>query len=248
MALGPLLDRMTFWNMPWFVKSYELPVYHVSLQHEGVEVWHVPGKETGPTVLFCHGNAGNLRFPNVRRERFMAIHRSGANLWAFDYSGYGMSSGSPTEETVYANARAVHELARKHHHQDRPFTIFGRSLGGAVATYLATEVQDPDLLILESTFTKVADVAACWSNMGLAEQMTYSFDSLRRIQSLSAPLKMIHGTSDRIVPFKLGKKLFEHCPSPKEFLEVTGAGHNNLQQKAAGAYENALSRWLFTEA
>jgi pimeloyl-ACP methyl ester carboxylesterase len=242
--LGRVLDRGTFWNIPAFIKSYEMPVPCHTLTLEGLEVWHVPGRGDGPTVLFCHGNAGHLRFPNVRRDRFLALHEAGANLWAFDYRGYGHSFGQPTEKGVYADARAVHALVREQHDESRPFVLFGRSLGGAVATYLATEVQCPDSLILESTFTSVRDVVASWTRPKIAEFMSYRFDSLARIPKLECPLYMIHGTHDRIVPYALGKQLWAACPVGSEFVSVWQAGHNNLQQAAGGLYEEKLGRWL----
>jgi uncharacterized protein len=242
--IGPILDRLTFWNMPAFVKSYELPVPHHSFVHEGVEVWHVPGNDGGPTVVFCHGNAGNLRFPNVRRDRFLAIHQTGAHLWAFDYRGYGQSKGRPTESGVYEDAVAVHSLARSHHTEGTPFVLFGRSLGGAVATYLATQVETPDSLILESTFTSVPDVCARWTNRRMADLMSYAFNSQERIAQLQCPLYMIHGTADRIVDHSLGEALFNSCPTEKEFISIPGAGHNDLQAASCGVYEETLRRWL----
>lgn len=242
--IGRLLDRLTFWNIPAFIKSYEMPVPCHAFFHQGLEVWHVPGAEDGPTVLFCHGNAGHLRFPNVRRDRFLALHQAGANLWAFDYSGYGRSAGYPTEQKVYEDARAVHTLAREHHASGRPFVLFGRSLGGAVAMYLATEVHCPDSMILESTFTSVRDVVTCWAHPWVARLMTYRFDSLQRVANLRCPLFMIHGTADRIVPYALGRRLWEAAPKGREFVSVPDAGHNNLQQTAGGLYEKALQRWL----
>jgi uncharacterized protein len=244
MVLGKIMDRLTFWNIPAFIKSYELPVPFHKISCRGLEVWHVPGREDGPTVMFCHGNAGHLRFPNVRRDRFLALHEAGANLWAFDYSGYGCSEGYPTEQRVYEDARAVHTLVREHHDESRPFVLFGRSLGGAVAMYLATEVQSPDSMLLESTFTSVRDVVISWTNPGMADLMSYRFDSHERISRLRCPLYMIHGTHDRIVPYSLGKRLFEASSTGREFITVEGAGHNNLQQVAAGLYEETLSRWL----
>lgn len=210
----------------------------------GVEVWYVPGQPEGPTVLFCHGNAGNLRFPTARRDRFLALNQAGANLWAFDYSGYGYSEGSPSEQQAYADARAVHELARYYHDANRPFVLYGRSLGGAVATYLATQVQTPDALMLESTFSSAPDVCASWSHRWVADLMTYRFDSLSRIGSLQCPLYAIHGDADRVVDHDLGARLFEACPLGREFATIAGAGHNNLQYAAAGRYEEILARWL----
>ena len=122
--------------------------------------------------------------------------------------------------------------------------LFGRSLGGAVATYLAAEVASPDLLILESTFTSAPDVCRSWTGNKLAEAMSHHFNSLERFNRITCPVKMIHGTSDRIVPYQLGRRLYESCPTQKEFVSVVGAGHNNLQQKANGLYEATLRRWI----
>lgn len=244
MLLSAILDRLCFWNLPGFIKSYELPVAHRSFVHAGLEVWQIPGSEDGPTVLFCHGNAGNLRFPKARGDRFMALHQARANLWVFDYRGYGYSSGKPTEMGLYEDAKAIHALVREQHRPDRPFVLFGRSLGGAVASFLATEVQMPDAMILESTFTSAPDVCAKWAGRYLADAMTYQFSNLSRIPKVSCPLYMIHGTADLTVRHDLGEKLFAACPSAREFVSVKGAGHNNLQSKAQGLYEEKLTGWL----
>lgn len=244
MTVGRIMDRASFWNLPSFVKNYELPVPYESMMIGGIETWFIPGRKDGPTVMFCHGNAGNLRFPHARRDRFLALHQAGANLWAFDYRGYGYSLGRPTEEGVYEDARAVHSAARASHTPGRPFVLFGRSLGGAVASYLATEVQTPDALILESTFSSAPDVCATWSGRALAELMSYRFDSFTRLESLQCPLYSIHGNNDWVVNYSLGSRLFENCPTGQEFVTIEGAGHNNLQRVAAGRYEATLDRWL----
>lgn len=245
--IGRLLDRMTFWNMPAVIQSFVLPVPYHSYEVDGLEVWFIPGSEDGPTVLYCHGNAGNLRFPTVRRDRFLTIHKSGANLWVFDYRGFGRSRGRPTELGLYEDAHRVHNLARSHHPEGRPFVLYGRSLGGAVATYLATEICSPELLILESTFTSVPSVCASLTHPSVAALMSYQFNSLERFARLTCPLKMIHGTADRIVSFRLGRELYQRCPTAKEFLAVEGAGHNNIQAVSGGLYESTLARWLSFE-
>ena len=242
--IGNLLDRLVFWNMPSFLKSYVLPIPHRIIVHHGIEVWFIPGKIDGPTVLFCHGNAGNLRFPKARRNRFLALHNAGANLWVFDYRGYGHSHGAPSEEGAYRDAKMVHSLAREHHNKDLPFVLFGRSLGGAVATYLATEVQTPDFMILESTFTSAPEVCANWTHDKLSSFMSYGFNNRERIKQLQCPLYMIHGTKDWIVKYKFGQQVFQACPQGREFVTIPGAGHNNLQEIAGDLYEETLSRWL----
>jgi fermentation-respiration switch protein FrsA (DUF1100 family) len=244
LPIGPILDRLCFWNMPGWLKSYRLAIPHRSFQHQGLEIWQIPHSEDVPTVLFCHGNAGNLRFPNARRDRILALHQAGVNLWAFDYRGYGYSQGHPTERGLYEDVEAVYSLVLEHHKPQQPLVVFGRSLGGAVATYLATELKTPNLLILESTFTSAPEVCASRLGKRLAGFMDYRFASIDRIARLACPCKMIHGTADRIVPYALGRELYQHCPTEKEFVSVVGAGHNNLQRKSEGLYEETLRRWL----
>lgn len=239
------MDRCVFWALPGWVKAYRPAFPLHSFFYRGMEVWYIPGQPDGPTVMFCHGNSGNLRFPRARGERFRVLHQTGAHLWAFDYRGYGLSGGKPSERSVFEDAEAVHGLARHYHPEGQPFVLFGRSLGGAVATYLATEVQQPDLMILESTFTSVADVCASYTNRPLAGLMSYSFDSASRMPRLRCPLRMLHGTSDQVVPYRLGLQLYGlYTGKDKEFLSVAGAGHNDLQEKAGPAYAHTMSRWL----
>lgn len=242
--LGRLTDRSVFWALPGWVSAYSLPIPHHSFRYRGMEVWYIPGADDGPTVLYCHGNSGNLRFPKARRDRFLALQQTGAHLWVFDYRGYGRSAGRPTESNVFEDALAVHGLARRFHPQGRPFVLFGRSLGGAVAIYLAAEVQEPDMLLLESTFSSAADVCEGYTSRYLANQMTYRFDSASRLPRVKCPVRMIHGTNDWVVPYHLGRRLYEEAHSNKEFITIEGAGHNDLQQKAEGRYEKTLARWL----
>lgn len=239
--LGSFLDRCCFWPLPGWISSYHLPVPHRRFFHHNLEVWHVPGRPGAPTVLFCHGNAGNLRFPNARRNRILAMHAAGANLYTFDYRGFGRSPGRPTETGLYQDARTIHQLVQP---AQGALILFGRSLGGAVATYLATEIQAPDALILESTFTSAPDVCASYLGTRLAKKMSYQFNSLERIRRLTCPLFSIHGTADRVVPHALGQQLFAACPTGQEMISVPNAGHNNLQRMAAGTYESTLQRWL----
>ncbi len=244
--LGRILDRLAFWNVPGFLKSYRLGIPYQKYFVGGLEVWHIPppdGCSGGPTVLFCHGNAGNLYLPQARGDRFLALHQAGAEVWAFDYRGYGNSPGRPSEEGLYEDALAVHQLARSHHPSGRPFVLFGRSLGGGVATYLASH-QEPDALILESTFTSLRDVYVNWAGTRLAAHVSHHFPSQQRLAALSCPLLVIHGTQDWVVPYPLGERLYESSPAPKKLVTIEGAGHNNLQRVAAGRYEKELAEFL----
>jgi hypothetical protein len=110
--------------------------------------------------------------------------------------------------------------------------------------YLATQVQCPDTMIVESTFTSVKDVVASWTHPKMATLMSYRFDSLERISNLQCPFYMIHGTHDRIVPYTLGKQLVEASLNGRELLAVNRAGHNDLQQTAGEVYQQTIARWL----
>lgn len=243
-SLGRILDRLAFWNLPHPITSYRFWLEHQNYSVGNLEVWRVPSVAEKATVLFCHGNAGNLRFPLARGERLAALHHAGAALWCFDYRGYGKSAGCPSERGVYEDAEAVYRFVRTHAHPEIPFILMGRSLGGAVATYLAAEVRRPDLLILESTFTSAPDVCAQWTGRKVANLMSYRFPSSERIGGVGCPVCFIHGTTDRVVPYRLGRKLYSLSPSACEFMTVEGAGHNNLHRVAGSKYKETLSRWL----
>lgn len=245
MNVAPLLDRLVFWNIPGWMKADDSAVPYRALTHDGLEIWHLPGRPDGPTVLFCHGNSGHLRFPRARMERLIALNQTGANLWAFDYRGYGKSvSCVPTEARVYQDATTVYALAQEHHSPENDFVIYGRSLGGAVATHLALELGQPDKLILESTFTSAPDVCARYAGRKIAERMNYRFDNRSRVSKLSCPIYMVHGTYDLVVPYRMGRELWRTLSDGREFLTVPRAGHNNLQQIGGDLYLDALHRWL----
>ncbi|KIX15866.1 lysophospholipase [Dethiosulfatarculus sandiegensis] len=207
-----------------------------------IHAWWVPAPDPGAVVLFCHGNAGNI---SHRLDNLAGLYRLGLSVLIFDYRGYGKSRGSASEEALYADARAAcaraGELARQ---AAVPLVVFGRSLGGAAAVGL---VEEPGIsgMILESTFTNLADMAKVqyhlpWTGSWLAGR----FNSLDRIKNARTPLLFIHGNQDYIVPFELGKRLFQAAPEPKEFIAIEGAGHNDTIETAGQAYYEKLAQFI----
>ncbi len=187
--------------------------------------WMVPSPGSDVTLLFLHGNAGNIgdRVENVQR-----LHTSGLNVFIPDYRGYGLSEGSPSEQGLYDDAQAAYALLRSRGDVDpERIAIFGRSLGGAVAVDLASRVPCYRL-ILESTFTSAGDMAASMLPfLPMKRIMTERFDSAGKIGRIRAPLLQFHGTRDEIVPYRLGRALHELAPEPKEFVPIPGAMHND---------------------
>lgn len=192
---------------------------------DGVRIhgFWLPRQGATRALLFLHGNGGNAshRLPNAAK-----LGALDAAVLLLDYRGYGLSSGTPSEPGLYADARAgLRYLIEKRGFREDQIVVFGRSLGGAVAVDL---VQDRSLagLILESTFTSVRDLAQVilWP---AAPFVPNRFDSASKIGRLRAPLLFFHGDRDEIVPYEMGRLLFEAAPEPKAFETIRGAGHND---------------------
>ncbi|MBW3598810.1 MAG: alpha/beta hydrolase [Planctomycetes bacterium] len=188
--------------------------------------WYVAPPSPRAYVLFCHGNGEHVGFLGD----YLAYLRDELNIavFAFDYRGYGRSEGKPNEEGILADGRAAQAwLADRAEIAPGEVVLWGRSIGGAVAIDLAA-ANGARGLIVERAFTSLPDVAALhfpWAPVRWL--MRNRLDSLRRIQDYRGPLLQSHGTVDSIVPFGLGRRLFEAHPGPKEFLPLQGHDHND---------------------
>lgn len=187
--------------------------------------WYCPAAEPTAVVLFAHGNAGALP-ARVQRLRWM-VHQLGVSVLAFDYRGYGLSEGRPSEAGLIADARAARaKLAALAGVAESEIVLYGRSLGGGVVTQLAAD-DGARGLILESTFTSLPDVAR---SKPLLRPVSYvmqnRYASIDRIGDYRGPLFQAHGDTDRVVPLRLGERLHAAANQPKEFHTISGAGHN----------------------
>jgi fermentation-respiration switch protein FrsA (DUF1100 family) len=203
--------------------------------------WYIPHPDADKTLLFFHGNAGNIAH---RGDSIAIFHRLGLNVFIFDYRGYGQSEGSPSEQGLYQDARA----AWRYLTQDRAIPashiiIFGRSLGGAVATQLATEVE-PAGLMVESVFSSARSMAdEIFPLVSRIVFLRFHFNTQARIKKVNSPLLVLHSPHDEIIPFEQGKMVFEVANEPKTFVEMTG-DHNYGFIRSQPAYEQALGKFI----
>ena len=194
------------------------------------------GMEPLATLLFCHGNAGNV---SHRLENVYHLLQSGFQVLLFDYRGYGRSSGQPSEEGLYRDAEAAWAYLVEREDTARiPRILFGRSLGGAVAVELATRVE-ADGLIVESTFTSIRTLARLVFPLPLPP-LPVRYDSLSKIGQIKTPLLAVHGEEDELIPFADGQALFEAAPEPKAWFAIPGAGHNDTYVVGGEAYFQRL--------
>lgn len=209
---------------------------------ERIHGWYFPANnpnadKSGPVVLFCHGNAGNI---SHRLETVELILSLGANILLFDYRGYGKSDGSPSEDNIYADAEACYNWLVEHNGvPPEKIILFGRSLGGAVAVELARRVKCGGLVV-ESSFTSAKEMSKrMFPFIPIKYLLKYRFDSIGKISSLSSPILITHSSDDEIIPFEMGQRLFAVANQPKRFVTLHG-GHNEREYFSDTNYTGAL--------
>lgn len=207
-----------------------------------LHAWYLPVKGARFTVLVSHGNGGNM---SHRLDRTLLIQsRLGASVLLYDYRGYGRSEGSPDEGGTYRDARAAYRwLVEERKVPSDRLVLFGESLGSAVALDLAIE-RPAAALVLEAPFTSVPDVARGTVFFPLAPFVRTRYDNLAKVGRLRLPLLVLHGDRDGVVPFALGRRLFEAAPEPKRFFAIAGGDHNDAYVVGGDAYWKALASFL----
>ncbi|HLL16405.1 MAG TPA: alpha/beta hydrolase [Pyrinomonadaceae bacterium] len=197
--------------------------------------------EARATLLFLHGNAGNI---SHRYEIIGYLMQLPANVLIIDYRGYGKSEGRPSEEGLYADARAAWDyLIAARGVPATQIVIFGESLGGAVAIDLASKTNACGLVV-QSSFTSIADMAGEVLPFVPRFVLRTKMDSLSKIASVSSPKLFIHSQADEIIPYRLGRRLFDAARPPKQFYEVKGASHNLMYEIGGAPYYEALRGFI----
>ncbi len=196
-------------------------------------------------VLYNHGNRDHLQFYWDRVELF---YKMGMNVFVYDYQGYGKSEGEPGEAAVYADATAAYHYVRSRNFSDTSIVVYGFSLGGAPATYLAANVFTPRRLILESTFASSTTLSQSGMLLDLPSSfvMEGKYDNAERIKKVTAPLLMLHGVNDRFIDMeKNGRTIFRNANEPKRFIAVAGADHSDLPWKMGEqAYLDSVKNFI----
>ena len=206
--------------------------------------WYIPCRGARQVLLFFHGNAGNIAH---RGESVAIFHRLGLNVLIFDYRGYGHSAGKPSEPGLYEDAAAAWRyLTRDRGLAPEEIVLFGRSLGGVVASRLAADV-GPGALILESTFSSARDMAhAVFPVLSRLIVLRFRFNATEYLQRVTCPVLVIHSPDDEIIPFRLGEKLYRAAHSPKALVRI-GGDHNTGFIASQPAYEHALAAFISSQ-
>jgi len=203
--------------------------------------WYIPGSGSGPTVLFCHGNAGNM---GHRLDSINFFNELGLSCFIFDYRGYGKSSGKPTEQGTYLDAAAAYKWLTDERKTDPAnVIIFGRSLGASVAAHLASRAKACGV-VLESGFTSYVDMGRrLYPYMPVRVFARFRYSTIEYIKGVTVPVMIIHSRDDEIVPFEFGQQLYEAANEPREFVEISGS-HNDGFVVSEQFYRNAWKQWL----
>jgi fermentation-respiration switch protein FrsA (DUF1100 family) len=196
---------------------------------EKVIVWHAAPREGRPVILYFQGNGAGLRH---RAHMFAKMVAEGAGVVALSYRGYGGSTGSPTEDGLIDDARAAYDFAVARYPAER-IVLWGESLGSGVAVALAAE-KAVARVALQAPFSSAADVgAAHYPYLPVRWLMKDQFRSDERIARVTAPVLIVHGERDGVVPIRFGERLHELVKSPKQFVRLAGADHNDLDRFGA---------------
>jgi uncharacterized protein len=203
----------------------------------GSESSRASARQAPALIVYFHGNGANLSnwTPIV-----VGIVRQGYSVLAFDYRGYGVSSGRPTEKGLYRDVDAILDHVRTKMKPSGPVIYWGRSLGVSMAAYAATK-HAPDGLILESGFPDARSLFRAPSPMALlALFSTYRFPAARFLRGSQVPVLVMHGDADTVIPYEQGRALFARIGGPKQFFTISGADHNDAAAPDERAYWSAI--------
>lgn len=210
------------------VKEFEL----TTADGERLVAWYAPAEEGQPTLFYLHGNAGGLAHRAGRIRLFRAV---GYGAFLMAYRGFSGSTGSPSESRIVADAMMAYDLLKARGIAEDAIVIYGESLGTAVAVQVAAN-RRPGGLVLESPFSSAVDIGSYrYPYLPVYWLLKDRFDSLKHIGKVKAPLLVLHGERDRVVPVRFGRKLFAAAPAPKMAFFSGEATHYTLYEHGAFA-------------
>jgi fermentation-respiration switch protein FrsA (DUF1100 family) len=203
--------------------------------------WFVPAPAARGTLLYLHGNGGNI---GHRLDRIEVFHQLGLNVLIIDYRGYGASSGTPSEEGTYQDALAAwNYLTQQRHLAPAGIVVFGESLGGAIAAWLAAR-HAPAALVVFASFTSIPDLAqGMYPLFPVAWLARYRYDTRASLSRVNCPVLILHSPQDEIVPFSHGQALLGAARGPKRLVELRGS-HNDAARVSRPIYVRELGAFL----
>lgn len=225
-----------------YVFQFEYPFEELFLKPDKntqINAIHFKTEKPKGVILYFHGNAGDLSRWGTVAEYFVAMNY---DVFIMDYRTYGKSFGELSEQAFYNDAQYCYNFL-KEQYEEKDITVYGRSLGTAMATFVASG-NGPKQLILETPYYSITDVAKSRFPIFPVERLLrYRFPSYQFVQSISCPILMFHGTDDAVIPFQSAKKLYDETPvTSTEFVIVEGGAHNNLM--TFEIYQEAIKKIL----
>lgn len=219
------------------------PVQLGTADGESLAGWFVPAPAARGTLLYLHGNGGNI---GHRLDRIEVFHRLGLNTLIIDYRGYGASSGTPSEQGTYQDALAAwNYLTRQRQFAPDGIVVFGESLGGSIAAWLAAR-HTPAALVVYGSFTSVPDLARAMFPMFPAAWLArYRYDTRAALNRVNCPVLILHSPDDEVIPFSHGQALLGAARDPKRLVELRG-GHNDAADVSRQLYARELGVFLQT--
>lgn len=229
----------------WDVHAWMVtPTEHYFQSRDGVRLhawWFRAAERDAPVMIWFHGNAGNL---TDRAEMAVEFARRGVSVFVFDYRGFGRSGGRVSESRIFDDALAAYDYVKKH--SDAPIALYGESIGGPYAAYVAKHRGGVRAVVLENSFPSLKDVGnAIYKPLPLGWTAPFAMRTTAWLNEAGVPVLVMHGTRDLVIPYALGKKLYDGLTVPKEML-TSHAGHCEIPLFEAARYYETVTRFVKT--